>query len=46
MLGRNQHRSRAGLFGDREIALGEAEEIVGAGGSAPAQFVWRRRNRR
>ena len=39
MLGRNQHRSRAGLFGDGEIVLGEAEEIIGAGGSAPTQFV-------
>ena len=40
VLGRNQHRSRAGLFGDREIALGEAEEIIGAGGAAATQFVW------
>ena len=46
MLGRNQHRSRAGLFGDREIVLGEAEEIIGAGGSAATQFVRRQPNRR
>ena len=39
VLGRNQHRSRAGLFGDREIALGEAEEIIRAGGSAATQLV-------
>ena len=39
MLGRNQNWSCAGLFGDREIALGEAEEIIGAGDSAPAEFV-------
>ena len=40
MLGRNQHRSRARLFGDSEIALGEAEEIIRAGGAAATQFVW------
>ena len=32
MLGRNQHRSCARLFGDRETMLGEAEKIIGASG--------------
>ena len=39
MLGWNQHRPRAGLLGDGEIALGEAEQIVGARHGAPSQFV-------
>ena len=39
VLDRDQHRPRAGLFGDRETALGEAKEIVGAGGAAPPQLV-------
>src|SRR4029077_4741283 len=40
MLGRNQHRSCSRFFRARKIALGEAEEIIGAGGSAAAQFFW------
>ena len=39
VLDRDQHRPRAGLLGDREIALGEAEEVIGAGGAAPTQLV-------
>src|SRR5277367_6786850 len=39
MLGGNQHWPCAGLFRDREAMLGEAEDIIGAGGSAAAQFV-------
>src|SRR5208283_3605344 len=36
---RDQHWPRAGLFGDRNIALGEAEQVVGAGRAASTQLL-------
>ena len=36
---RDQDRPRSGLFGDREIVLGEAEQIIGAGRAASTQLV-------
>ena len=46
VLGRDQHRPRAGLLGDGEIALGEAEEIVGAGARRRGAIRRARPNRR